>query len=104
MGTNTYFVYFEVVRLIVMSPSSSIQRVQINIKIINIFINIRIRELGIRSFQKLETMREIFMQKIIKIIIIIIKAVSGKLSINSLQKTAIHGTSHIIWKVLQCEA
>ena len=102
MGTNTYFVYFEVVRLIVMSPSSSIQRVQINIKIINIFINIRIRELGIRSFQKLETMREIFMQKII--IIIIIKAVSGKHSINSLQKTAIHGTSHIIWKVLQCEA
>jgi hypothetical protein len=24
--------------------------------------------------------------------------------IDSLQKTAIRGTSHIIWKVLQCEA
>jgi hypothetical protein len=32
-------------------------------KIIIIFINIRIRETGIRSFQKLETMSEIFMQK-----------------------------------------
>jgi len=28
----------------------------------------------------------------------------GKYSIDSLQKTAILGTSHIIWKVLQCEA
>jgi len=27
-----------------------------------------------------------------------------KCSIYSLQKTAILGTSHIIWKVLQCEA
>jgi hypothetical protein len=27
-----------------------------------------------------------------------------KHSIDSLQKTAILGTSHIIWKVLQCEA
>jgi len=31
-------------------------------------------------------------------------AVSGKHSIDSLQKTAILGTSHIIWEVLQCEA
>jgi hypothetical protein len=42
------------------------------------------------------------------IIIIIIKknleAVPGKHSIDSLQKTAILGTSHIIRKVLQCEA
>jgi len=30
--------------------------------------------------------------------------VPGKHSIHSLQKTAILGTSHIIWKVLQCEA
>jgi hypothetical protein len=27
----------------------------------------------------------------------------GKHSIDSLQKTAILGTSHILWKVLQCE-
>jgi len=33
-----------------------------------------------------------------------LKAVPGKHSIYSLQKTAILGTSHIIWKVLQCEA
>jgi hypothetical protein len=44
------------------------------------------------------------------IIIIIIslrknlKAVPGKHSIDSLQKTAVLGTSHIIRKVLQCEA
>ena len=31
-------------------------------------------------------------------------AVPGKHSIDSLQKTAILGTSHIIRKVLQCEA
>ena len=31
-------------------------------------------------------------------------AVPGKHSIDSLQKTAILGTSYIIWKVLQCEA
>jgi len=31
-------------------------------------------------------------------------AVSGKPSIDSLQKTAILGTSHIIRKLLQCEA
>jgi hypothetical protein len=49
---------------------------------------------------------------IIIIIIIIItrslrknmEAVPGKHSIDSLQKTAILGTSHIIRKVLQCEA
>jgi hypothetical protein len=33
-----------------------------------------------------------------------LEAVSGKHSIDSLQKTAILGTSHIIRKVLQCEA
>ena len=33
-----------------------------------------------------------------------LEAVPGKHSINSLQKTAILGTSHIIRKVLQCEA
>ena len=33
-----------------------------------------------------------------------LEAVPGKHSIDSLQKTAILGTSHIIWKVLQCEA
>ena len=33
-----------------------------------------------------------------------LEAVPGKPSIDSLQKTAILGTSHIIWKVLQCEA
>ena len=32
-----------------------------------------------------------------------LEAVPGKNSIDSLQKTAILGTSHIIWKVLQCE-
>ena len=32
------------------------------------------------------------------------EAVPGKQSIDSLQKTAILGTSHIIRKVLQCEA
>jgi hypothetical protein len=36
--------------------------------------------------------------------IIIIIIIIGKHSIVSLQKTAILGTSHIIWKVLQCEA
>ena len=34
----------------------------------------------------------------------ILEAVPGKHSIDSLQKTAILGTSHIIRKVLQCEA
>jgi len=29
--------------------------------------------------------------------------IPGKHSIDSLQNTAILGTSHIIWKVLQCE-
>ena len=33
-----------------------------------------------------------------------LEAVPGKHSIDSLQKTAILRTSHIIWKVLQCEA
>jgi len=33
-----------------------------------------------------------------------LEAVPGKHSIDSLQKTAILGTSHIIWKLLQCEA
>jgi len=33
-----------------------------------------------------------------------LEAVPGKHSIDSLQKTTIHGTSHIIRKVLQCEA
>ena len=33
-----------------------------------------------------------------------LKAVPGKHSIDSLQKTAILGTSHTIRKVLQCEA
>jgi hypothetical protein len=33
-----------------------------------------------------------------------LEAVPGKYSIDSLQKTAILGTSHVIWKVLQCEA
>ena len=33
-----------------------------------------------------------------------LEAVPGKHSIDSLQKTAIYGTSHIIRKVLQCEA
>jgi hypothetical protein len=32
-----------------------------------------------------------------------LEAIPGKPSIESLQKTAIHGTSHIIRKVLQCE-
>ena len=33
-----------------------------------------------------------------------LEAIPGKHSIDSLQKTAILGTSHIIRKVLQCEA
>ena len=33
-----------------------------------------------------------------------LETVPGKHLIDSLQKTAILGTSHIIWKVLQCEA
>jgi hypothetical protein len=33
-----------------------------------------------------------------------LEAIPGKHSIDSLQKTAILGTSHIIWKALQCEA
>ena len=33
-----------------------------------------------------------------------LEAVPGKHSIDALQKTAILGTSHIIWKVQQCEA
>ena len=32
------------------------------------------------------------------------EAVTGKHSIDSLQKTAVLGTSHIIRKVMQCEA
>ena len=46
------------------------------------------------------------MMMIITIIIIRknLEAVPGKHSIDSLQETAILGTSHIIWKVLQCEA
>jgi len=33
-----------------------------------------------------------------------LETIPEKHSIDSLQKTAILGTSHIIWKVLQCEA
>jgi hypothetical protein len=33
-----------------------------------------------------------------------LEAMPGKQSVESLQKTAILGTSHIIWKILQCEA
>jgi len=33
-----------------------------------------------------------------------LETIPGKHSIDSLQKTAILETSHIIWKVLQCEA
>ena len=33
-----------------------------------------------------------------------LETVSGELSIDSVQKTAILGTAHIIRKVLQCEA
>ena len=33
-----------------------------------------------------------------------LETVPGKLSVDSLQKTAILGTSHVIRKVLQCEA
>jgi fructose-1,6-bisphosphatase/sedoheptulose 1,7-bisphosphatase-like protein len=33
----------------------------------------------------------------------VLKAISGKRSIDSLQNTAVVGTSHIIRKVLQCE-
>ena len=33
----------------------------------------------------------------------ILKVIPGKHSIDSLQKTAILGTPHIIWKILQCE-
>ena len=43
------------------------------------------------------------MMMMMMMIIIIIITIS-KHSIDSLQKTAILGTSHIIWKVLQCEA
>jgi len=32
-----------------------------------------------------------------------LETVPGKHSIDSLQKTAVLGTAHIIWKVLQCE-
>jgi hypothetical protein len=32
-----------------------------------------------------------------------LEAIPGKHLIDSLQQTAILGTSHIIWKVLQCE-
>jgi hypothetical protein len=54
-------------------------------------------------------MMMMMMMTIIIIIIIIslkknLEAVPGKHSIDSLQKTAILGTSHIIRKVLQCEA
>ena len=33
-----------------------------------------------------------------------LEAILGRHSIVSLQKTAIHGTLHIIWKVVQCDA
>ena len=33
-----------------------------------------------------------------------LETIPGKHSTDSLQKTAILGTSHIIWEVLQCEA
>ena len=33
-----------------------------------------------------------------------LETIPGNHSIDSLQKTAILGTSHIIWKVLQCES
>jgi hypothetical protein len=48
----------------------------------------------------------IMMMMIIIIIIIIrnrLEAIPGRHSIDSLQQTAILGTSHIIRKVLQCE-
>jgi hypothetical protein len=32
-----------------------------------------------------------------------LEAIPGEHSIDSLQQTAVLGTSHIIWKVLQCE-
>ena len=38
------------------------------------------------------------------IIVINLEVVPGKHSIDSLQKTVIFGTSHIIRKVLRCEA
>jgi hypothetical protein len=38
-----------------------------------------------------------------KVVMKNVEAVPGKHSIDSLQKTAILGTSHIIRKVLQCE-
>ena len=41
---------------------------------------------------------------IVVVVIIIIIIIIGKHSIDSLQKTSILGTSHIIRKVLQCEA
>ena len=41
---------------------------------------------------------------IMMMIIIIVIVIPGKHSIDSLQKTAVLGTSHIIRKVLQCEA
>jgi hypothetical protein len=33
-----------------------------------------------------------------------LEAKTGNHSVDSLKKTAVLGTSHIIWKVLQCEA
>jgi hypothetical protein len=38
-----------------------------------------------------------------KILRKILESVPGKYSTDSLQKTAVYGTSHIIRKVLQCE-
>jgi hypothetical protein len=32
-----------------------------------------------------------------------VEAIPGKHSVDPLQKTAIRGTSHVRWKVLQCE-
>jgi len=68
------------------------------------------RRLRLPDFKTIGTLIIIIIIIIIIMIIIIIiiikiwKAVPGKHSIDSLQKTAILGTSHIIRKVLQCEA
>jgi len=32
-----------------------------------------------------------------------VEAIPGKHPVDSLQKTAVLGTSHVIWEVLQCE-
>jgi len=42
-------------------------------------------------------------RRVTKVSKINLEGILGKQSVDSLQKTAILGTSHIIWKVLQCE-